>query len=250
MTTRDAVADGAPIWIDLATTDVAASRAFYGGLLGWGSEEPDPELGGYLNFLLDGQRVAGCMPAMPGAPADVWTTYLATDDVEKTCERVLEAGGTVHAAAMAVRDLGRMAVVGSPGGPAVGLWQPGTHAGLLTLGEPGHAAWFEVHTTDHSATRAFYTAVFGWELEDLADSEEFRYAIASVDGEQVAGLQGGAVETGDPHWTVALQVEDTDDAVRRAVGLGATLTGGPDDTPYGRLAWLRDTTGAPLTLAS
>ncbi len=50
MPVRTTVADGAPIWIDLATSDVAASRAFYGALLGWQSEEPNPEFGGYFNF--------------------------------------------------------------------------------------------------------------------------------------------------------------------------------------------------------
>ena len=68
MTVRTAVPVGAPIWIDLSTSDQPVSRAFYTALLGWDAEEPDLELGGYLNFSLDGERVAGCVPAMPEAP--------------------------------------------------------------------------------------------------------------------------------------------------------------------------------------
>lgn len=249
MTTRTAVPDGAPIWLDLASSDVAASRAFYGELFGWTSEEPDPELGGYLNFSRGDERVAGCMPAMDGAPTDVWTAHLATSDVEKTCEQVLAAGGAIYAAAMDVRDLGRLAVVADPSGAAVGLWQPGTHRGLLTLSEPGHAAWFELHTRDHAGSLAFYGEVFGWRSELMADTDEFRYAVASVDGEEVAGVQQ-ITDGSAPHWTMAFQVPDVDASQQQAVELGASLVGGPGDSPYGRLAWLTDPTGAALTLRS
>lgn len=249
MTTRTAVPDGAPIWIDLATSDVAASRAFYGALFGWTSEEPDPELGGYLNFNRDGERVAGCMGNMPGACGDVWTAYLATSDIEKSCEQVLTAGGAVHAAAMEVRDLGKMAIVADPTGAAIGLWQPGTHKGLLTVAEPGHASWFELHTNDFAGTLAFTHEVFGWRNELMADTDEFRYAVAHLDDEEVAGVQG--ISDGrDPQWTVAFGVEDTDAALKRAVELGATMTGEPVDSPYGRLAWATDPTGARFTLVA
>lgn len=247
MTTRTAVLDGTPIWIDLATPDIPTSRAFYGELFGWTSEEPDPELGGYLNFCRDGQRVAGCMPAMADAPSGVWTAYLATSGIEKTCEQVLTAGGAVHAAPMDVRDLGRMAVVADPSGAAVGLWQPGTHRGLLTVAEPGHASWFELHTTDHAVTLAFYREVFGWQSQLLADTDEFRYALACLDGEEVAGVQQ-ITDGRAPQWTMAFGVSDTDAALARAVELGATATGEPQDSPYGRLAWATDPTGAPFTL--
>ncbi|MBC7374224.1 MAG: hypothetical protein H7323_09565 [Frankiales bacterium] len=66
MPVRDTVPAGAPSWIDLATHDQAVSTAFYTRLLGWECEQPDPELGGYANFRMGGERVAGCGPAMAG----------------------------------------------------------------------------------------------------------------------------------------------------------------------------------------
>lgn len=250
MTTRTAAPVGAPNWIDLASSDVAASRDFYESLFGWTSDEPDPDLGGYLNFWHAGERVAGCMPARPEACADVWTAYLASADAEAACQRVLAAGGTVHAPAMDVADLGRMAVVADPGGAAVGIWQPGSHPGLLTLAEPGHAAWFELHTGDHAASVAFYRDVFGWDIEMLADSDEFRYAIASVQGEQVAGVHDISREDRRSQWTMAFAVQDADTALRRADELGGAVVEAPFDSPYGRLALATDRTGAPFTLAS
>lgn len=256
MPTRDTVPAGAPNWIDLATNDQTASIAFYTALLGWQCEQPDPEMGGYANFSLGGERVAGCVPAMPGMP-DTWGVYLATDDAEKTCEQVLAAGGAVHAPAMDVMDLGRMAIVADPSGAPFGLWQPGSHRGLLTLAEPGHAAWFELHTAGYAQTLQFGRDVFGWDVVTLADSPEFRYSNGSVAGAEVVGV----MEAGDarpegptgasaPQWSVYLQVKDVDAATEHAVRLGASVVHAPDDSPYGRIVALTDPTGALVKLVS
>ena len=50
MPKRDDTPVGAPIWIDLFTSDPEKSRAFYGELLGWSSSDPNPEYGGYFDF--------------------------------------------------------------------------------------------------------------------------------------------------------------------------------------------------------
>ena len=61
MSVRENAPIGAPCWIDLMTSDVEKSRAFYAQLCGWESEEPNPEFGGYFNFSKGGGRVAGGM---------------------------------------------------------------------------------------------------------------------------------------------------------------------------------------------
>lgn len=254
MPVRDTVPVGAPIWIDLATHDQAASRAFYTELLGWECEEPDSELGGYANFTKGGERVAGCVPAMPGM-ADSWGVYLATEDAEKTCAQVLAAGGSVHAPAMPVRDLGVMAIVADPSGAPFGLWQPGAHRGLLTVAEPGHAAWFELHTAGYEQTLQFGRDLFGWDVANVADSPEFRYAVGSVDGGEVVGVMDagnlrpeGQTGTSAPAWAVYLQVQDVDAATEHACRLGAGIVHQPEDSPYGRIVTLTDPTGAVVKL--
>ena len=61
MPQRDIAPIGAPCWVDLFTSDPDRSRAFYGELFGWTSEEPNAEFGGYFNFSKDGIPVAGGM---------------------------------------------------------------------------------------------------------------------------------------------------------------------------------------------
>ena len=167
---------GAPIWIDLFTSDPDKSRAFYGELLGWTAEEPNQDFGGYFNFSKDGSLVAGGMrnDGTAGVP-DCWNVYLAVENAEATVAAATAHGGGVIVPAMESADLGSMAVITDAGGAAIGMWQPGTHKGIGLFGEPGAPAWFELHTRDYAASVQFYTDVFGWDAKTMSDTPEFRY---------------------------------------------------------------------------
>ena len=81
----------------LFTSDPDSAKAFYGGLLGWDAEEPNPEIGGYTNFTSGDVRVAGLMrnDGGQGAP-DFWTTYLAVADAAAAVEASTAAGAQLH----------------------------------------------------------------------------------------------------------------------------------------------------------
>ena len=250
MTARTQTPAGAPSWTDLSTSDQAASLAFYSALFGWEAETPNPELGGYANFVRKGQRVAGSMPTMNGAP-DAWTVHFATDDAERSVQVAAASGGTVYAPVMDVMDLGRLAVLGDPGMSAFGLWQAGTHTGFPVVDEPDAPTWFELHTREYDAVIAFYCEVLGWQMNVVSDLAGFRYSTAVVGGEEVAGVMdaSGFLPEGAPAmWQVYFRTADTDESVARAVRLGATVVDPPQDTPYGRLATLADPTGAIFKL--
>src|SRR4051794_30223144 len=96
MPTPDTTVTGAPIWIDLLTSDPARARAFYGDLFGWEVIDPGPEYGGYVNFTSGGTMVAGLMgSAGPEAPADFWTIYLSTTDARATAAAAEARGAQV-----------------------------------------------------------------------------------------------------------------------------------------------------------
>ena len=94
MPKRDPARIGAPVWIDLFTSDPDKSRAFYGELLGWTAEEPNPDFGGYFNFSKDGSLIAGGMrnDGTAGVP-DAWNVYLAVENAEATVAAATAAGG-------------------------------------------------------------------------------------------------------------------------------------------------------------
>lgn len=244
---------GAPCWVDLYTSDIDTARQFYSRVFGWQSEDPAEEFGGYLNFTLDGVRVAGCMPAQDGVGVpDVWSIYFATDDADATLNAIGGHGGQVHTPAMAVGDLGTMGTAADQSGGAFGIWQPGTHTGFGRIAEHGAPGWFELHTRDYRGTLDFYRAVLGWTVDTVADTDDFRYSVAVFDaGQQLAGVMdaSGFLPDGVPsHWSVYFGVDDTDATLETITAAGGAIVAPAEDTPYGRLATVTDPAGAVFKL--
>ncbi len=249
MPTRDAAPLGAPCWIELFTNDAAAAHAFYGDLFGWKIEVAE-DFGGYGTFHLDGVPVAGCMGnSDPAHPADFWTVYLRVEDAAATLDAAKAAGGGEILAPMPIGDLGHMALTADPSGAATGLWQAGSFGGIGVLNEDGAPAWFELHTMGYDAVLPFYRDVFGWDIHTVSDAPEFRYSTLGKDEAGLAGVMDDAVHApeGSPSfWATYIQVADADATAAKAAELGGTVEMPPEDTPYGRLAVLSDTTGSRI----
>ncbi len=251
MSIRDVAHPGTPCWFDLGSSDKARSKAFYGDLFGWTAEDAGPDLGSYTSFSLGGDRIAGCMQNDGQMGPDGWMSYLATDDIEKLAEATVANGGTVFAPPMAVAELGHMMILADPAGAVIGAWQPGEHQGFARYGEPGAPGWFELWTRDWEGSMAFYREVFGSEITVVGDSPDFRYAIIMEGDTQWAGIMDASafLPEGVPaHWSVYLQVDDEDATIAKAQELGGTVVQAAEDTPYGRLATMTDTTGATFKL--
>jgi uncharacterized protein len=245
---------GAPCWIDLYSSDTDKAKEFYGQLFGWTPEDAGPEFGGYFTFLKDGKHVAGCMhnDGSTGAP-DAWSVYLTTDDVERTVADARANGAQVYVEPMDVTDNGRMAMIGDPGGAAIGTWQPGTVKGFEVRNEVGTPAWFELHTRDYDKSVDFYRDVFKWDAHAMSDSPEFRYTTLGEGDNSLAGIMDATafVRDGTPAaWSVYFEVADADAALERVVELGGKVERPAEDTPYGRLATCTDPTGTRFKLVA
>lgn len=258
MTTRDTpFAAGTPCWVDLLTGDIARSAAFYGDLLGWTADEPnpDPQFGGYINLRSGGHIVAGMMPKTPemAVMPDVWSTYISTDDIDATVAAIPEAGGVVLAGPMPVASLGSMAIAQDPTGASFGVWQPAEHIGFTKYNEPGAVTWDELHTRNFAAATDFYATVFGWTITPTSDTDELRYATGDLNAENVAGVidaSGFLPDEVPSHWAVYFSVADADEAAAKISELGGTVVRGPEDTPFGRIVDAIDPTGAGFKLHS
>lgn len=243
---------GAPCWIDLYTSDTGRASAFYGSLLGWKAQQPDPRFGGYFTFTKDGKHVAGCMgnDGSTGAP-DAWTIYLESDDLENAAVQAVAHGGAVESPPMQVAENGSMAIFSDPGGARLGVWQPDQVKGFEVVDEPGAPGWFELHTRAYHASVDFYRSVFAWNTKVESDTDEFRYTTL-VDGDaQRAGIMDAtAYQTeGEPAaWSVYFTVTDVDHSLAQVVELGGAVAQPAIDTPYGRLAQATDPTGTVFKL--
>jgi uncharacterized protein len=255
MTTRDHAPVGAPCWVDLWTSDIPGSRAFYGELFGWEANDPDPQFGGYFIFTRQGVDIAGCMGDMgEGMLAnDTWKIYLATDDIAKTTESAEAAGAEIMGPAMPVADLGIQTVLVDPTGAHLGAWEAGTFPGFTVLDEHGAPSWFELHTRQFAEALDFYRTVFHWETTIVGDTDEFRYATMQDPGsdEPLTGIMdatGFLPEGTPPYWALYWEVDDTEAAVSSVEALGGSVIQAAEDTPYGRIATVADPAGAVFRL--
>src|SRR3954469_1106373 len=117
----DKHAPGEFCWLELATTDQNAAKAFYSSVLGWSINDfpmgPDEV---YTMFQLQGRDAAAAYTMRPeqrsqGVPPN-WSLYVCVTSADDAVKRTQELGGNVIAPAFDVMTFGRMAVIQDPTG--------------------------------------------------------------------------------------------------------------------------------------
>ena len=231
---------GAPIWIDLTTSDPDRAQDFYGAVFGWTFISAGPNYGGYVDIAKDGHRVAGLMRNDP-----VW---------QMPCVQPMQVPGR-----------GSMALAADSSGALIGMWQPAGHDGFEVVGEAGVPVWHQLTTTDYRGALAFYREVFGWQTRTESDSDEFRYstavftsdprvaALLPAGGEELLGVMDGAgmlPEGATSKWVTFFGADEVDKTLAVITDHGGSVVRGAEDTRYGRLAAAADPTGALFNLFS
>jgi predicted enzyme related to lactoylglutathione lyase len=123
-------------WTELQSRDPDKARAFYRKVIGWKpfvaamgdmGRKAKPGEPSYTIFNAGDQQAAGAFkmegPQMEGVPPH-WFTYIAVDNVDRTCGKVEKAGGKVMRPPFDVPGVGRIAIVQDPEGAMVGLGTP------------------------------------------------------------------------------------------------------------------------------
>jgi predicted enzyme related to lactoylglutathione lyase len=167
-----------------------------------------------------------------------------------------------------VGDAGRMAVCADPAGAAFCLWQPGRHRGATVVNEPVSLNFNVLSTPDVKGARAFYGAVFGWELLEGAAAGSWWALPAYGDflEQRTPGLRQRIAEMGAPprfeevvagvappagdrpaSWGVVFAVDDADAIAARAAELGGKVISPPTDAPWVRMTIIADPQGATFT---
>ncbi len=237
MPERSSYAHGTPSWVDIGSTDLEKTHAFYTGLFGWErADAGDPaETGGYGFYQKGGKNVAGYGPAQAGGVW--WTTYISVDDADAVAKAVEANGGQTMMPPMDVMAAGRMAVFADPTGAAFSIWQPGETIGAEVVNEPGAFSWAELMTRDMPTARSFYMKVFGWGEKNGAEAP---YQEFTVDDAVVAG--GMPITPDMPAeipacWNIYFGVSDADAAAAKVKELGGSVMREPWDVPdVGRMA--------------
>lgn len=261
MTNCDHYPPGRFCWHELATTNLAQAKSFYGDVFGWRTSETptgDEAMGPYTMAHLDDRDVCGMYTLMAeqlqfGIPPH-WMPYVAVEDAEQTAARAKELGATVHVQPMQVMDIGKMAVLESPTGEAFSVWQALRPEANGVRDLPGSVSWNELMSKDVDASRRFYSELFGWELNDTPmvgmDGKPFTYTILQDGEEQLGGMMQMGPEFGPipSHWMVYFQVADVDATVATITERGGTVRVPPMDIPVGRFSVVSDPAGASFSV--
>lgn len=244
--------DGTPCWVDCQVDDAAKAKEFYTALFGWEIHEGTEETGGYMMALNDGRPAAGIAQKPEGVPMpSTWSSYIASSDADAAFERAKAAGATFAMEAIDVMDFGRMTFGDDPTGAAFGIWQANQHNGVAVYNEPGALAWNELHTRDVNAATAFYTAVFGWEYDDISNPDR-TYVICKRPGDD-DGIGGIYLDTMMPadvpaNWLVWFAVAHCDECTTKATELDGTVLMPPSDSPLGRMSVVQGAQGEAFGL--
>lgn len=240
-------ASGHPAWIEVATPDPAATKAFYAGLFGWRFR---------VHSRGDALAEVGEIP-VAGVHASQgpghWHLYLTVGSIVNTADRVLQLGGHVLEQPHAVPGHGQLLVVQDPSGAEIGFCEP-EPGWELGAGFPGAFTWAELNTWDGAEADSFYASLFGFDQQQVGDGIDVDYTLWTMAGVHMLGrLRMGAEFPPDskPHWMVSFEVPaelGVDGCIARAVQLGGRVSVPPYNGPEGRAAVLQDVTGAVFTV--
>ena len=123
---------------------------------------------------------------------------------------------------------------------------------LVDKHAPGNICWLELATTDPSAAKTFYNALFGWSARDVPTSAGL-YIRFQLQGRPAGGcftMNPEELARGIPtHWHPYVAVESADASAARVAELDGRVIEAPSDIPQaGRIALIRDPTGAFFSL--
>lgn len=113
----------------------------------------------------------------------------------------------------------------------------------------GVFCWTDLSTPDPEAAKAFYTGLFGWEVEDRPISSGGTYTMLKIEGKQVTALSDMQPEMkaqGVPaFWSSYVKHSNVDAVAERITANGGSLLFPPMDVmQYGRMLIATDPAGA------
>jgi predicted enzyme related to lactoylglutathione lyase len=228
-------------WYELMTTDVAAAKAFYGEVVGWGAQDASTSELSYTLFTTADAPVSGVMTLpeearrMGATPR--WMGYVGVDDVGATADRIMRLGGAIYVSPTD-SNIGRIAVVADPQTAVLALVQGLKPARQQPAGldEPGHVGWHELLAADWEKAFAFYRELFGWERADTELGPTQTYQLFSAGGQTIGGIFTKRPIEPIPYWLYYFNVGDIDAAAGRVKAAGGQVFEGPFEVPEG--SWI------------
>ncbi|MDQ6743937.1 MAG: VOC family protein [Candidatus Dormibacteraeota bacterium] len=105
--------------------------------------------------------------------------------------------------------------------------------------------WVDLSTSDAAGAREFYSKLFSWDVEINSDPQYGGYALARVDGQDVAGIGPKMSEQAPTAWSVYIGTPDAEELAGNVQAAGGNVIAPPFDVgDQGRMAVFQDPSGA------
>jgi predicted enzyme related to lactoylglutathione lyase len=251
------------VWYELITTDVAAARAFYTRVLGWGAQDASMPGMAYTFFTVGNAFASGAMGMTEaGTKAGMqprWIGYVAVDDVDAAVGLVRNLGGAVHVPPTDVLNASRFAIVADPQMASLALvkWLKPRAQGIGEPSDPGRVGWHELLAGDCEASFDFYGQLFGWRRAKTGAGEtatsqaggDAPYHLIEAGGQRIGAMYAKPPGVPVPLWLYYFNVTDINAAAARVMAAGGRVVEGPVEMPGGNwIASCVDPQGAMFAL--
>jgi len=108
--------------------------------------------------------------------------------------------------------------------------------------------WVELSTPDAAASRDFYSKLFGWDIEVNEDPQYGGYALARIDGADVAGIGPKQSPEAPTAWGLYVGADDVDALAEKVKSAAGMVIAEPFDVgDQGRMSVFADPTGAVIS---
>jgi predicted enzyme related to lactoylglutathione lyase len=105
--------------------------------------------------------------------------------------------------------------------------------------------WVDLSSADPTASRAFYSSLFGWDVEANPDPQYGGYALARIGGQDVAGIGPRQSPEAPTAWMLYLGTHDAEALATNVQACGGNIIAPPFDVAdQGRMAVFQDPSGA------
>jgi uncharacterized protein len=221
------------VWYELMTTDVAAAKAFYAKVIGWGTQDLSTPDSAYTLFTIGNTSAGGLMDlpeeARKMGATPRWIGYVGVNDVDAAASRIRRLGGAVHVPPTDIADISRFSVVADPQMATLALvkWCSPGQPRPPELDKQGRVGWHELLAADWEMAFAFYGELFDWQKADADVGPMGTYQVFSAGGQSIGGMYTKPAMVPVPFWLYYFNIGDIDEAVERVKAGGGQILEGP-----------------------